>query len=503
MPRTIYERRKTGITYPDQRPDVPIDYVYIGDGVQSNQPPFAYVPVYNRANNAWLWINNNNLVVDYTIDAINWNSARGTITDWNDPDFRSYTFTITPVDGAGTPIGAAVVSTLADDTYDFPITGLNQQTRYRTNLVANLDGGVTTNDSIQYFTTPLNPTPPAPVLTYTAASNTDIDLAWTDSPGTTAVKYRVYAGVGWGAPWAVGNNGIDVQPTANRAWKAIWLAADTPYYYQVAGINASGMEGPKSNRVQVHTGHEARITGGEMWGEYIQPSEWGSWRPDIGWKLWYARSRDNTSIYQGYWQGDPAITGPTPITIPSQESGRYWGTIVYDCHGFRVYCDQRYGSGVWQNLNITRAEIVKVYRMRAPGNYLKQYMLWHVTNADPFGGGRPPIIASHRNNYNNEDAVASQDAMAAGTYIENLRLPRSFGRALVASSWWGTPCNGILLHRGDHENNGYGTAGYGEWSGHGARDRSLSDAWRVSDWRIRVSGNWNFQSSPRVAPYPW
>ena len=491
MPQTVYERKSS--EHPPQNNWVPERWAYIGKTVTCNNTdvtkPIAWATakVWNRTATSWLRINADLDKMDYGLTNLTYNRMLLEIHDYLNPDYGAYTLTISPAP----TYGSGTIS-LPDDTQTYWIENLVHSTTYTINLKTDLVQGGTTNDSIQTITTPANPPPLPPVLTYTAATNGDIDLAWTDPAGSSAVSYRVYAGVGWGEAWNVGYNGLGVQqPTTNKYWKCISLAEDTPYYYQVAGINANGLEGPRSNRVQVHTGHSevwnrAGITNEPMW-----IWETGSWRPDIAWCDWhYWPTRvDQDSVFQGYWERGTRL---------------YRGCVTYNVGDFRNRLNSRYGPGTWENINVTGVTLARVYRMRAPGNYDRQYIVWHLTNTDIFNSGGPPIYDWHRNNTTGPDSYVGHDGMKAGEYFEGLRLPRRFGKAIIAGHLNGTPVNGIMMYRDDGENNGYGTSGYGEWCGHGQRDRAYpNDAWRYSDWTMLISADWAVQYRTYQGPYQW
>jgi hypothetical protein len=489
VPQSVYERKSP--EHPEQNNWVPEGWAYIGQTVTSNASDVAYpitwnkIKVLNRAGNNWVLLNADLDKVDYTLTGLSYDRFLIDISDHLNEEFGSYTLTITP---KPTTWGSTTTE-LADDTDTYWITGLLPSTAYTVNIVANLNYGGTTNGSVQTITTSANPPPLPPVLTYTAASNIDIDLAWTDPAGSSATSYRVYAGIGWGEPWAVGYNGLGVQqPTANRYWRCTSLGEDLPYYYQVAGINANGLEGPRSNRVQVHTGHASSSNTGGFTDEPLWVWETGSWRNDIGWYDWhYWPNRVwQDSVFQGYWEKGVRL---------------YRGCITYNVGDFRNRLNSRWGAGTWENLNVTGVSLRRVYRMRAPGNYDRQYMVWHLTNTDIFNTGEPPRYGSHRNNYDSPDAWSGHDAMKAGEYFLGLRLPRYYGKAIVAGHLNGTPVNGVVLFRDDGQNNGYGTNGYGEWCGHGQYDRAYSDPWRYSDWTMNISAEWSVLHRAYQPPY--
>lgn len=498
MPRTIYEVHEAGA--PHQPPKVPKGWAYIGETVLSNPAgTWEWVPVNNRVGNDWWLLNAFVDQVDYSIINQYYNRVTLDIFDHTNPDFEDFPLVVRKVAG-----NVQVLSTLLPDGTDtYVITGLEELTEYEVSLQVNVSDGSTTAPNIKRFTTPKNPVPLAPInLTSPNRTNSWIDLQWTIPDGSSAVFHRVYTILDDG----LATHGRPPVNSANGASTArvVGLSPDTRYRYYVVGVNSEGREGPRSNILNWATGHDSVTASGsaQFW---ANPVEWGSWRPDIGWHYWktWPTKTWNNNVYQGYWQGDPDYYGPTRNVVTSQESGRYWGCVTYNMHEARVHCDVHYGAGVWQNLNVTRTEIARIYRWRAPGNAQAQYMQWNLTYTNIFdSSGKPPLYQAHRNLGNDADHIAAQDTMKAGSAIDWLRLPRLYGRALLSDSLWGSPVNGICLWRGDHENNYYGTAGYGKWSGHGIRDADYPrDAWRYSDWRILISGDWNFQRVSYKAPY--
>ncbi len=92
------------------------------------------------------------------------------------------------------------------------------------------------------------PLPGAPTgLTATAASGTEIDLAWTAASGTVA-SYSVYRGMTSGGESATAlATGVTATKYADTT-----LNAGTKYYYEVAAVNSTG-QGPDSAEVSAAT----------------------------------------------------------------------------------------------------------------------------------------------------------------------------------------------------------------------------------------------------------
>ena len=504
MPRTIYQEKVPVL--PAQASTVPAGWAYIGDYVCSNgtdiTAPIVYNKVWvkNRVGNDW-WILNADadLVVDYVYTDLHYNEVTVQITD---TDFK--TIVVKLYASNGTTLLKTV--NLPDGTTWTTIGGLTQNTTYQTNVTGfSIEGNQASLNNWQTFKTPNDPTPRAPTsLRVTAASNSTINLAWDVPSGDSATKYRLYVlrsdGTQERTPILIN------APTKTALVSA--LVADTKYQYRVAGINISGFEGPGSNTVRYATGHNEAVSAGRLAGAQLHPLECGSWRPDVGWR----KATDAGGIYriqQGYWQADPRTTGTTyNLARPWEEAGRYRGCITYDVARFH----REYGHSQAMSLATERAELVRLYRYRWHGAHWPpepqsaNYMIWHLTNTNIFDSAAgPPIYSEHRNNRNDADAVASHDTLNSGSYHDWFRLPRSFGTAIAQGKMGGTPVNGLLLYRGDHQNSGSGAAGYGAWAGHGQKE--YLSGWvhpeRRSDLRLFVTGSYRFVSRSYLAPYAW
>lgn len=458
--------------------------------VDSGLPPadadldFPKIPVWNWVNNGWVQLNAAIDRVDYAISDISYDRALLTIFDHGNYDYLDYELVITGGVLSGDPIG------LADDSEQFWITGLEADTTYTVNLKVNLLYGGQSNDSIQTFTTPVNPTPLAVIdLSSPSRTNRWIDLAWTNPVGTTATSYNVYQGYQGGSTRLVKN----VTGTSTRV---VNLVEDRKYRYFVRGVNADGKEGPQSNELRWATGHGEIKRQGSDSSMTFSPLEWGSFRPDIRWR--WAREDGirarNPHIYQGYWPGNN-WWGPSNPTqnIAAGNTRRYWGTITYDDDYMRRKIDRQHGRNVGNNINISSLKIRKIYRHRTPGIYTAVNMIWHTTWANPFDSGQPPLYGKH-----------DGKNMRAGTYVTMYGLPAKWGKFLIrGKNSTGTRVNGLVLHRADNQTNGYGAAGYGAWSGHRLNDPYYSGAWRESDLRLVMSGSWSFTVRAYKGPYRW
>lgn len=468
---------------------MPESWAYIGGEISglTDADEWEFVPVFNLVRNSWWMLNANISVIDYTLRDLKYDSVVVDITDETNPDYGEFLIEVTQ--------GGTVVKseTVPDDTDLYPITGLVHDTEYTINVKAHLlHDGHWTEDSIQTFRTPDNPIPLAPINLVSAwRTNSYMDLSWTNPPYSSATTFNIYVGYE-GAALSLAQTGV-----TGSTFKVTGLLEDRKYMYAVSGVNAQGLEGPMSNILRWATGHDSKRRQGSISREPLHVYEFGSWRSDIGWNDWHywPRRVNQKSVFQGFWTNDHR---------------RYRGCVTYLQDDFRHRLDSRYGQDVWRNLNVTCTEIARVYRMRAPGNANAQYMLWYLTNTNIFdSSGAPPIYFGHRNDRNDADAVLAHDRMKAGTAIDSLRLPRGYGHALITGTGWygpgnGVAVNGLMLHRSDGENNGYGTAGYGEWCGHGLRDRAYpGDAWRYSDWTLMISASWDFEYISYRAPYQW
>jgi len=469
MPQSIFEKK-----------------TYIGETIGSyTGGDWPKAPVWNWVEGGWIQLNAAIDKVDYSISHIEYNRALLTIFDHGNYDYLDFELLVTGPGVPGTPI------TLADDTQTFWIKGLTQNSTYTVNLKVNLFYGGQSNDSIQTFTTPLDPTPKAvTTLSSPARTNSWIDLAWTHPAGSSAVTYKVYQGYSGGSTQYVKT----VTGTSTRIAN---LREDRKYRYFVRGVNSNNKEGPWSNELRWATGHgEIRRRGTDN-NILFFPSEWGSFRNDIQWR-WSTRYSGivprNPHVYQGYWPGNNWRGPSNPAQNPAAgNTRRYWGTITYSSSGIRGGLDRKHGSGVGSNISISSLKIKKIYRHRTPGIYSAVSMNWHLTNSNPFSTSvSPPVYGSYWG-----------WSMSAGTYRLGYPLPASWGTALVRGRSGSTNINGLVLYRGDNQTNGYGAAGYGAWSGHRLRDPYYSGSWRESDLTLVLQGSWNFVIRSYKGPYRW
>lgn len=504
MPQTIFQTRPSPTyQHTDTETNPPAGWIYIGDTVQANNGAWNKIPVWNRVGNNWIQLNADLDKVDYALVDLKHNRVTLDVHDHLNWDYLDFELTVTPQ-----PTGwDSTTISLPDDTDRFDVEVLTELTTYTFDLRVNLVGGGQTGPSVQTITTPENPIPDAPLnLRVEKSTNQSTTLVWDDQVGSTATSWRVY--------WA--RHGHQKTPrsvqVADRRAIIKGLSEDTRYLYWVVGINDENNSGPGSNIVRWATGHDARYRRGSMWRFPMNPWEWGSWRPDIGWydwrQLWYYNRRvHHDYVYQGYWQKDPVWTGSTyGIDRPEQESGRYRGIITYAMGDFRARIERAYGKDVWRHLNVSRTEIRRVYRQLVVGTVNPIHMEWRLTYTNVFDAAAgPPLHYHHRNVHNNADSHNPHDTIRQGQYHDYLRLPRSWGRTLAAggNSAVGS-LNGISMYRGDHINTGAGAAGYARFSGHGKRDPYRpNDAWRISDWRLLISASWDFKYLAYKAPYAW
>ena len=457
--------------------------------VDSGLPPadavldWPKIPVWNWVEGGWVQLNAAIDQVDYSISNIEYDRAFLTIFDHRNFDYLDFELTITGPGVSGTPIG------LADDTRTFWITGLTAGSTYTVNLKVNLLYGGQSNDSIQTFTTPANPTPLAVIdLSSPARTNRWIDLKWTSPSGTTATSYKVYQGY-------YGGQTKHVKTVAGTSTRLTNLVDDRKYRYFVRGVNASGKEGPWSNELRWATGHgEIKRQGSDnslLW----TPVEQGSYRQDIQWR--WAQPNGilprNPHLYQGYWPGTNWVGAANPAQNPAAgRTRRYWGTIRYDNDAMIRAINRKHGAQVGENITISGLKFKKLYRHRKPGIVSPLRMNWHLTQANPFDSGQPPTYGSHWG-----------ANMGAGTAITGYGLPASWGTNLLRGKRNGTKVNGLVLHRSDDQTNNYGAAGYGAWSGHNLRDPLYSGDWRRSDLRLVMKGSWSVVIRAYKGPYKW
>lgn len=466
MPRTIWQQN---------------EYQYIGDQIwtfdgEGNQ---SVAQVYDRDTNCWIRINTTLTQVDHWCKEV---GSTSYTFGWKTE--RTYSTLHIVVSVNGQEVYAATASP-SDEMHT--VSGLTSETTYTINVYADYVQGGRTDDNFTEFTTTTVVVPSAPQrLTQTAWSNSSISLAW-DAPAYGPVSYyAVFMSEGF-------ENWRQVATTTSRSRTVSALKSDTKYRFAVRAVNRDGQASPLSNDVRLLTGHEEKRRTGKARNVALPPKRWGSWRGDIGWNWWasWPEKDANQSIYQGYW---------------AYRSKRYWGVIEYDDAELRRILDRKYGVGVGDNFNVTRASIRRVYRQRMAGNYAPQTLVWHLTNSRVRGtNARPTVYERHVNDANTADKRRSQRAIRAGTSIKSLRIPRAWAEAIIRGRRKGNqPVSGLVLYRDDDNWNGYGYAGYMKISGHKQPDYHLGGAGgRSSDLTLVVQGNWDFRIQSYKAPSSW
>lgn len=470
MPQSIYQGSK-----------------YMGEYILTT-PAWQKSPVWNWVGGIWIQLNADIGPVDFALRNMSHDRVMIQIFDSQNYDHvgKYQVFLRT---GVGDFVRRPDLD-IPDNTATGWITGLTANTTYSVLIKTNLLSGGQTPDSVQTFKTSANPTPLAvTTLRSTAQSNSWIDLAWTKPAGSFATSYRVvYGRAGQGAA------GTFNVPTAST-FRVTGLQENTKYWYVVRGVNASGLEGPDSNRLQWATGwSEIRRQGSDgniVW----KPREWGSYRQDIQWK--WARENGilakNPHLYQGYWPGNNWHGASNPsANIAAGKQRRYWGTVVYTPATIRDQLNAKHGAGVGDAIVISKLAFRRVYRHTNPGNVAAQNMVWHMTNANPFNSSQPPTYGDHNGK-----------AMKAGEAVDYYALKAAWGTKLVRGKDGGTTVNGIVLHRSDNQTNGYGAAGYGRWSGHLLKDPDTSGSGRYSDLSLMMEGSWSVLVRAYKGPYQW
>lgn len=462
---------------------------YIGESILTVPPPtWRKAPVLNWLGGIWVQLNADIGPVDFALRNIAYDRVMIEIFDSQNYDHVG-NYQVWLKTGAGAFIRRPDLD-IPDNTSTGWITGLTANTTYSVLIKTNLLSGGQTPDSIKAFTTPANPTPFAVTnLRSTGQTNAFIDLVWTSPGGTSATSYRIYFGRRGEGPAGIVNVG------AATSGRIAGLQENTAYWYFVRGVNASGLEGPNSNRLQWATGWgEIRRAGSDaniVW----KPREWGSYRPDIewAWERENGRLPKNPHLYQGYWPGNNWHGASNPSSNPAAgKQRRYWGAVVYTPSAIRDQLDAKHGAGVGDSIEISKLAFRRMYRHTNPGNVAAQDMKWHMTNANPFNSGQPPTYDS----FNGQD-------MKAGEKINYYKLDKAWGTKLVRGKDGGTTVNGLVLHRSDDVTNGYGAAGYGRWSGHLLKDPNTSGSDRYSDLSLMMEGSWNVLVRAYRGPYQW
>jgi hypothetical protein len=449
MPRTIWQ-------YPGEQ------QTYIGHHVWTNTPAGMVVaPVWDEEVNDWIRLNSDTYIVDFYVHDVDYNQA---VLKWaHDHDFVTIHITL---DG---PKGEKTFTTPGSNT-QFTLTGLTAETNYTVNVYAKLSWDSWTRPNVQDFRTPRTPIPAAPgALRYNSRTNKGIALRWNSVP--LGAQYEVYQAVGSGSLRRVKTvSGTDVH---------LSLKEDTKYRFGVRAKSADGFVGPMSNVLKSATGHDTVRRRGTVKRLLLPPKAWGSWRPDIKWKWWANQRENNLAVYQGYW---------------NRTNTRYTGIIEYDSAALRRTIDTRLGADVAKHLVVTEASIRRLYRQREPGNVHSQEMVWHLTNSAVRGSLSGP---SYFGSFGGR-------RIRAGTGIDFFALPASWGRAIISGKSGSSSVRGLVLHRSDHSNNGYGHAGYMKLSGHKQPDYHLGGGGnRMSDLSLVISGKWDFTVKSYKAPYNW
>lgn len=463
MPRTIYQQNERQ---------------YIGHDIFQGTNHEDMLPVFDQELDVRYRLNAEVDQVDYEITHLDHKSAT---LEWrNHYDFQTIVILLNT---QNRPEQAFRVNPALGR---YTIKNLLDNREYEVNVFAQVPWG-TTLPNRQTFRTPVNPVPdPVTGFKYTKRTNSSITLAW--NPSNNSVRYHVYR--------AVGNGSLRQVKAVTGTTATISLSEDTKYRFAVRGVNADGLHGPQSSVIKSATGHNESRRSGSVRRLVLPPKGANSWRRD---RLWDTRPPFTRSLYQGYWTRGGI--------------GRWWGVLEYDQSRLQNIINNRFGSGVAAHLQVNEASIRRVYRQRTPGNYCPQWLEWHLTGSSvgyqsgawssSRTGGQPSIYGRHVNNRNSADSLSAHFSLKAGNYINFLRIPRSWGKAVIIGKSGNTRVRGLALYRGDNEWNGYGYGGYMKISGHMQRDYYLRDSWRYSDLSLVISANWNFAVRSYKGPYSW
>ena len=168
---------------------------------------------------------------------LTWTASTGAVTD----------YVIAQCAGAGCTIFSQI-ATVTGCTY--AVTGLAPETTYGYVVWAVGADGISANSNVASASTPNLASPPtAPAnLVATAASSSQISLAWTASTSASGIaEYIVQRSQGGGASF------VQVGTSASTGYNDSGLAASTSYSYRVAAVDNSGNTSAFSNVASIAT----------------------------------------------------------------------------------------------------------------------------------------------------------------------------------------------------------------------------------------------------------
>ncbi|MBI5778803.1 MAG: fibronectin type III domain-containing protein [Planctomycetes bacterium] len=159
---------------------------------------------------------------------------------WNDNSSNEDNFKLERSDDNGATY--TVTYTISANTTVYTNTGLSENTTYWYRVLA-INGGGSSGYSNAKSATTLLPLPTAPsTMTATAASSSQINLAWQDN-SSNETGFKVERSPNGSTGW-----GVILTPTANStSISNTGLSASTTYYYRILAYNATGNSGYSNN----------------------------------------------------------------------------------------------------------------------------------------------------------------------------------------------------------------------------------------------------------------
>ena len=177
------------------------------------------------------------------------------------------------------------------------------------------------NDVIVNYSASPDTTPPAQVagLSVTAASSTQLNLAWTANTEPDLNHYNVYRGTTAGFPVTLGTT-IPVATPTTSSYSNTGLSPSTTYYYKVSAVDNTGNIGPLSLE-QPGTTHTAADTTPPTQVAGLSVTAASSTQLNLAWTANTEPDLNHYNVYRGTTAGFPVTLGTTiPVATPTTSS---------------------------------------------------------------------------------------------------------------------------------------------------------------------------------------